>query len=88
MNSMLAEQLRRERRRPSPAVARALRCEAHLSQETVAAAIGVHRTTLTRFETGHQRLRPAAAERLADVLAELEQGGVEPDAAGPWWSAP
>lgn len=71
MNATIEQKLAQTKRRPSPAVARALRLEAGLTQAIVAEAIGVSRITMTRFELGHQALRPETAERLAQLLAEL-----------------
>jgi len=69
----LAEEVRRARRLPTPALARAIRQSAGVSQARLAEEVGVNRVTLTRWELGQRTPRGAARLRYADVLAELER---------------
>jgi transcriptional regulator with XRE-family HTH domain len=64
--------LRRQRRRVSPALGRALRLEARVTLAEVAEAIDVSVGALSRWETGKRQPRGVAAERYAALLARLE----------------
>lgn len=47
---------------------RRLRTERGLTQEQLAAMVGVNRSTITQWETGWSQPRMGAAQRLADAL--------------------
>jgi transcriptional regulator with XRE-family HTH domain len=57
---------------PSPAVRRALREEAGLSQAELAKALGVHRETISRWEAGKRGLRGRYLVEYAALLKELQ----------------
>lgn len=59
------------RQLPAPAVARAIRVAAHLTQEELAREIGVDRVTLARWEAGRRRPQSLMAERYGRALAEI-----------------
>ena len=61
----------RERRLPPPSMRRRLRRGAGLAQRELAAAVGVTRLTLWRWEVGQSQPRGARRERYAQVLAQL-----------------
>ena len=67
----LIEDVRAARRLPSPAVARLIREEAGVTQEALAAEVGVHRVTLARWEAGACVPRGAFRARYARVLEQL-----------------
>ena len=60
-------------RLPMPPVARAVRQAAGATQSRVAEALGVHRLTVSRWETGERRPRGEMRARYASLLAELAQ---------------
>jgi DNA-binding transcriptional regulator YiaG len=62
----------RARRRFRPALARAVRTEAQLSQAELAAAIDVNGSTISRWENGNRQPRGSAAVRYQDLLSRLE----------------
>lgn len=53
--------------------ARSIRERAHLSAAEVAAAVGVHEATVTRWELGRRAPRGPAAVRWGKVLRELTE---------------
>jgi transcriptional regulator with XRE-family HTH domain len=59
--------------RKLPAVARATRRKAGVSQARMAAALGVDRTTLARWELGRIQPRPAQRQRWQELLDKLER---------------
>ncbi len=69
--SQLTDEVRRARSLPGPALARAIREAAGVSQVRLAAELGVHRVTVVRWETGERapsgRLRAAYATLLAEL---------------------
>lgn len=69
MNALLAVSQTR-RRLPEPAMRRLLRQRARLSQAEVAAAAGVARATVSRWESG---AREPSGERLAAYVAILDR---------------
>ncbi|HWS47813.1 MAG TPA: helix-turn-helix transcriptional regulator [Acidimicrobiia bacterium] len=58
---------------PAPTVARAIRVAARRSQQEVADAVGVHRVTLARWESGERRPRGHRREIYAAVLDEMQR---------------
>ena len=62
----------RRRRHLRPALARALRLEAKVSQEEVGAELGVDKSTVSKWETGDRIPRGRLADRYVDLLARLE----------------
>jgi DNA-binding transcriptional regulator YiaG len=72
--SLLAE-VRAQRRLPSPALARAIREAAGVTQARIAAELRVCRVTVTRWESGQRRPRGAKALAYAALLADLEDTG-------------
>jgi transcriptional regulator with XRE-family HTH domain len=71
--SQLAQEVRRARRLPPPPLARAIRVAADVSQERMAGALGVHRVTLARWETGRRRPRGELLDAYVALLDELRQ---------------
>ncbi|MDQ3326232.1 MAG: helix-turn-helix domain-containing protein [Actinomycetota bacterium] len=71
--SQLLDEVARRRRVPAPAVARAIRVEAGVSQQRLADEVGVHRMTVARWEAGERRPRGAMAARWAEVLDSLRE---------------
>jgi len=69
----LTEEVLRSRRLPPPAVARAIRHESGVSQQRLAAELGVHRVTVARWEIGTRVPRGPLRLRYADVLDELQR---------------
>lgn len=71
--SGLLEEVRSTRGLPSPALARAIREAAGVSQDRLAEELGVHRVTVARWEAGTRRpqgRRLAAYLSLLDALRE------------------
>ena len=60
-------------RLPSATERRAIRVDADVSQVRMAAEIGVHRSTLIRWENGECVPRGEARERYARLLTALQQ---------------
>jgi transcriptional regulator with XRE-family HTH domain len=58
---------------PPAQVARFIRRSAGLTQTSVAAALGVDRTTLARWESGKSKPRVPSRAKYADLLARLEK---------------
>ena len=72
MTSLDDALIRAQRRRlPEPPIRRLLRERAGLSQYELAAAIGVSRPAVTRWEAGQRSPRGDLAERYADALDRL-----------------
>ncbi|MDO3396993.1 helix-turn-helix transcriptional regulator [Nocardioides sp. SOB44] len=72
MEGLLAE-VRRARELTTGPTAREIRRAAGLTQERLAAALGVDRTTLARWEAGTSRPRPAELATWVDLLDALRQ---------------
>lgn len=71
--SQLLDEVTQRRRLPAPAMARAIRLEAGVSQQRLAAELGCHRMTVARWETGARHPRGALAVRWAEVLDSLRE---------------
>lgn len=67
----LVKQVAAIRMLPGPSMARAIRVDAGVTQARLANAIGVHRVTLARWESGGSRPRGAALARYAHLLKVL-----------------
>lgn len=67
----LVDEVRHLRRMPTPALARAIRESAGLSQARVAEALGVDRVTVTRWETGRRRPRGQIAREYVALIEKL-----------------
>jgi transcriptional regulator with XRE-family HTH domain len=65
------ERSRARRRLPSPEQRRALRERAGISQAEVASALGVHRITVTRWETGQRVPGDEKLEAYVQLLDRL-----------------
>jgi DNA-binding transcriptional regulator YiaG len=72
VQGLLAE-VRRARELTTVPVARDIRRAAGLTQERLALALGVDRTTLARWEAGSSRPRPAELAVWVDALEALRQ---------------
>ena len=76
MSHLIAE-VRAARQLPTPALAREIRRAAGVSRDRLAAELGVHPVTVTRWESGtrHPRgtLRVAYAQLLGQLAAEVGQ---------------
>jgi transcriptional regulator with XRE-family HTH domain len=70
--SQLIQEVRRSRALPRPALARAIREAAGVSQTRLAAELGVHRMTIARWEAGTRSPRNSQRAAYAKVLAELQ----------------
>jgi DNA-binding transcriptional regulator YiaG len=68
----LIEELRRERSLPSPRAARLIREQVGISQARLARELGVHRTAVTKWETGERRPRGSLLVRYVELLASLQ----------------
>jgi DNA-binding transcriptional regulator YiaG len=73
----LTEEVLRTRRLPPPAIARAIRREAGVSQSQLAGALGVHRVSVARWELGTRRPRGAKRLAYAELLEELQREVIE-----------
>lgn len=73
MNKTLLEEIRAVRHLPAPALARAIREAAGVSQERIAQELGVDRVTVTRWESGARRPRGAQAVAYARLLEQLKE---------------
>lgn len=73
VNDELIREVRAQRRLPSPALARAIREAAGVSQGRLADELGVDRVTVTRWEGGLRRPRGSTAARYAELLAQLKR---------------
>lgn len=71
--SDLLEEVRLRRRMPSPAVRRAIREAAGVTQQRIADEIGVHRMTVARWESGARQPKGADASAYAALLEQLRE---------------
>jgi transcriptional regulator with XRE-family HTH domain len=71
--SNLVEDLR-SRRALTPALARAIRKASGATQGEVAGALGVHRVTIARYESGARIPRGDLARRYMRLLQEISTG--------------
>jgi transcriptional regulator with XRE-family HTH domain len=69
----LLEEVRRARRLPPPALARAIREAAGVSQQRVADELGVHRVSVARWELGRRRPRGQLLVAYNDLLDALRR---------------
>ena len=69
----LVAEARLRRSLPPPAVCRAIRESACVSQLEVARALGVDRVSVTRYESGQRSPRPAVRSRYVEVLSRLAE---------------
>lgn len=69
----LAERLERRQLLPPPAKRRAIRKAAGASQADIAAAVGVHRESVSRWERGERIPRGPHADAYLAVLARLRE---------------
>ena len=69
----LRDEVRMSRRMPAPALARAIRQAAGVSQARLAEELRVHRVTVARWEAGRRRPRGELALRYAALLDELRE---------------
>ena len=72
MNALTVEVLA-ARRLPPPAVAKAIREGAGVSQARMATALGVHRVSVARYECGSRRPRGELRQRYTELLEELQR---------------
>ena len=73
--SALIEEIRAAKQLPPPTMARAIRLAADVSQERVAAELGVHRVTVARWEAGTRRPRARLRIAYAELLRQLQEAG-------------
>jgi transcriptional regulator with XRE-family HTH domain len=73
MAGKLLREVRERRRVPSPALARAVREAAGVSQARLAAELGVDRVTVARWELGIRHPRGKRADAYAALLAQLQE---------------
>ena len=75
--SLLVAELRRERAEsehlPIPAMRKAIRESAHVSLARVAAILGVHRASVSRWESGKRTPRGEQRRRYKRLLDELKE---------------
>jgi DNA-binding transcriptional regulator YiaG len=71
--SVLVEHVRAARRLPPPAVARAIRASAGVSQQRLADELGVCRVTVARWEIGARTPRGEIRLRYVDLLDQLRE---------------
>lgn len=69
--SSIAEKMRARRALPIPAMRRAIRVGAGLSQSDVAEILGVHRETVARWESGDRTPRGTTLIAYVDLLDQL-----------------
>lgn len=58
---------------PAPPLARAIRTSAGVSQQQIAAELGVHRITVVRWESGENVPRGAMRVKYAQLLNDLQR---------------
>lgn len=73
MSSALAKHVRAARRLPPPAIARAIRDEAGVSQQQCADELGVNRVTIARWELGERTPRGELRLAYIGLLDELRE---------------
>ena len=61
------------RRLPSPALRKAIRSDAGVSQARLATELGVHRVSVARWECGARDPRGELRKRYTDLLEELQR---------------
>jgi transcriptional regulator with XRE-family HTH domain len=71
--SVLIEQVKAARRLPPPAVARAIRDAAGVSQQQLADELGVNRVTIARWELGTRTPGGQLRLRYFDLLEQLRE---------------
>lgn len=71
--SALIEHVRAARRLPPPAVARAIRDAANVSQQQIADELGVNRVTIARWELGTRSPRGELRLRYIELLEQLRE---------------
>jgi transcriptional regulator with XRE-family HTH domain len=71
--SQLIDEVRQARGLPRPALARAIREAAHVSQTRLAAELHVHRLTVARWESGERTPQGAQRAAYAGLLASLQE---------------
>lgn len=71
--SHLLEEVRLSRSLPTPALARAIREAAGVSQTRIAQELGVHRLTVARWEAGSRSPRGAHRVAYAALLNQLRE---------------
>jgi transcriptional regulator with XRE-family HTH domain len=64
----------RHRGLPAPALRRAIRQDAGLSQQDIAEVVGVTRESVSRWETGNRRPVGGHLEAYAELLRKLQKG--------------
>lgn len=69
----LIEQVKQARKLPPPAVARAIRATADVTQQQVAEELGINRVTVARWELGERKPRGELRLRYAALLIALER---------------
>ena len=69
----LLDEVKATRRLPDPSVARIIRQAAGVSQLRFAKEIGVHRITLSRWESGACRARGDSRARYAQLITDLQR---------------
>lgn len=73
MSLNLADEVRERRSLPTPAVARALRQSAGISQARLALAVGVTKATIARWEGASRQPSGEHRARYAAALTELQE---------------
>jgi transcriptional regulator with XRE-family HTH domain len=73
MSSALAQHVKAARRLPPPAIARAIRDEAGVSQQQVADELGVNRVSVARWELGERVPRGELRLAYIGLLDELRE---------------
>jgi len=73
--TLLVERLKSRRDLPPPAVRRALREAAGLSQGDIARAVGASRQAVAHWEEGRRNPRPVHLSTYVEVLRLLSTGG-------------
>jgi DNA-binding XRE family transcriptional regulator len=69
----LVETARRRQRLPRPELRRLIREEAHVSQEELAASLGVRRATISRWESGSRTPTGSLLDAYIQALARLSE---------------
>lgn len=70
----LAAKVRAHRDLPGPALRRAIRQEAGLSQRDFGEALGIDRASVSRYESGQRRPRGELLTRYVELLRALQGG--------------